>query len=437
MATPVRVEAAGGEYMENVVVLEWSVEPGATVTAGDTLVTVETAKAATEIPAPVDGFLTAIFAEPGMEVPLSAVLGLIGTTAEDTAFEAKAEAKGATEGALAKPEPIVREQISSAGAASARRIVASPAARVRARSMGIDLRAVRASSPSGRIKLRDLASTQVLDGGPNMSRTPATALPADEAGRLNVIRSGAPGNIPVVMIHGFGADGPSWSPIERDLARQRPVLRLELPNHGKSPRRRMTSFSELAREIAIAFDDLQLPTVHLVGHSLGGACALALADIRPKRIASLALIAPAGLGPRIDGDFIEGFAGASSPVSLGPWLRHMVADPKIIGDDFVRAAMASRADPDQRAAQRQMARDLFPDSTQSFDLRAALERLTCPTRTIWGKADAILPWQQALSVPGEIALHLLATTGHVPHLEKPEVVAKILRDHFASTETRP
>ena len=434
MATPVRVEAAGGEYMENVVVLEWSVEPGGTVTAGETLVTVETAKAATEIPAPVDGFLTAIFAEPGMEVPLSAVLGLIGATADDTAFEAE----GVSQAALAEPEPVMREPIGSgtAGAAPAQRIVASPAARVRAQSMGVDLRAVRASSPSGRIKLRDLASTPVLDGGPGMSRGPATALPADEAGPLSVLRSGAPGNIPVVMIHGFGADGPSWSPIERDLARQRPVFRLELPNHGKSPRRRMATFADLAREVATAFDDLQLPIVHLVGHSLGAACALALADIRPKRIASLALIAPAGLGPRIDGDFIEGFAGASSPASLGPWLRHMVADPKTIGDDFVRAAMASRADPCQRAAQRQMARDLFPDSTQSFDLHAALERLTCPTRTIWGKADAVLPWQQVLSVPGGIALHLLAATGHVPHLEKPEAVAEILRDHFAGAEKR-
>lgn len=435
MATPVTVQTAGGEYMENVVVLEWSVAPGGTVTAGDTLVTVETAKAATEIPAPVDGFLTAIFAEAGMEVPLSSVLGLIGETAEDIAFGAE----GGSEAGLAEPLPELPEPAGSCAesAVRAQRIIASPAARVRARSMGIDLRAVRANSPSGRIKLRDLTSTPGLDRGQSMPQVLATALPSDESGPLNAVRSGSLGNIPVVMIHGFGADSASWSPIERNLARQRLVFRLELPNHGKSPRRRMATFAELAREIAIAFDDLQLPAAHLVGHSLGGACAIALADIRPKRIASLTLLAPAGLGPGIDGDFVDGFAGASSPASLGPWMRHMVADPKIIGDDFVRAAMGSRANPDQRAAQRQMARDLFPDSTQSFNLRPALERLTCPTRVIWGKADAILHWQQALSAPGEIALHLLAATGHVPHLENPNAVAAILRIHFAGAESKP
>jgi pyruvate dehydrogenase E2 component (dihydrolipoamide acetyltransferase) len=403
--------------MESVVVLEWTAKVGDAVKAGDLLVTVETAKAATEIEVPCDGFLTAILAETGSEVPLSAVLGLIGATAEDTAFDDEVPKAAAAKPTPAAPLTAVVQTAPMAG----NRLIISPAARNRALRQGIDLHGLRASSPSGRIKLRDLEQQPVR-------QSPALApLPPDDYGPLKIYRSGPKTGTPLVMIHGFGADAQSWFLIERDLARGNPVIRIDLPNHGQSPKRRVGNFASLARDITAAFDALHLESAHLIGHSLGGACALALSDIRPRQIASLTLLAPGGLGAAINGDFIDGLARASRPESLGPWLRLMVADPQMIGDDFVAAAMASRADTGSRAAQVQMARDLFPDATQGFDLRAALTRLQCPTRILWGRADAVLPWQQALAAPGRVSLHLFDATGHVPQIERTDEVLAILR----------
>jgi pyruvate dehydrogenase E2 component (dihydrolipoamide acetyltransferase) len=421
MAKPITIDSAGGEYMESVVVLEWAASVGDAVRAGDVLVTVETAKAATEIEAPEDGFLTAIFAEAGSEVPLSAILGLIGATAEDADHAAPSEAA-----TVETPQPVAAQPQPSGSDMPPQyhqRQIASPAARRLALQRGIDLRTLRASSPSGRIKLRDLALPTMAVGA---ERLP-DGVPPDDHGPLKVHRSGPSTGIPVVMIHGFGADAQSWYPVERELARRHPVLRIDLPNHGQSPKRRTASFASLARAVVEAFDALHLGAAHLVGHSLGGACALALTDIRPRSARSLTLLAPGGLGPLVNGDFIAGFARASQTESLGPWLRVMVADPRLIGDDFVAAAMTSRRDPLLRAAQVQMGTDLFPDGTQSFDLRAALDRVACPTRLLWGRADAILPWRQALSAPGRVALHLFEGVGHVPHLERTDDVLHILR----------
>lgn len=426
MATPIKVDSAGGEYMESVVVLEWAAGIGDAVRAGDLLVTVETAKAATEIDAPVDGFLTAIFAEPGAEVPLSAIMGLIGATVDDTAHDA-APAEAPTPAAAVEAAPAAAPAVelppAATGVAPAR-LVVSPAARKQAVALGIDLRALRPSSPSGRIKLRD------LDQPATPIDPPAPGLPPDQVGPLKIHRSGAATGTPVLMIHGFGADAQSWYPLDRELGRNHPVIRIDLPNHGGSPRRRIAGFAALSREIVAAFDELHLEKVHLVGHSLGGAAALALADIRARRIASLALLAPGGLGAEINGAFLAGMTRASRPESLGPWLRTMVADPALIGEDFVAAAMTGR-DAGLRAAQAQMAQDLFPDGTQGFDLRAAMERLDCPTRLIWGRDDKVLPWQQALGAPGRVGVHLFARTGHVPQLERPEDVLRILRAQIA------
>jgi pimeloyl-ACP methyl ester carboxylesterase len=81
-----------------------------------------------------------------------------------------------------------------------------------------------------------------------------------------------------------------------------------------------------------------------------------------------------------------------------------------------------------------MGRDLFSDATQTFDLRAALERVQCPTRIIWGRADAVVPWRPVLSAPGRVGLHLFDGIGHVPQLERTEEVVAIILANIAAGE---
>ena len=433
MATPITIGSAGGEYMEAVVILEWAAAPGDPVREGDVIVTVETAKAATEIEAPCGGVLSAVFAEPGAEVPVSEVLGLIGTDVTDTRFDAPPDPDGAAIPTTDDRQPVGRVDLAPVTepvkfAPTSVRILASPAARIFAREANIDLSQFRPTSPTGRIKLRDLAQALPVTAPACLETLSFT----DDHGPLRIHSSGTDTGTPVFLIHGFGSDAMSWFPVERTLARKHPVFGLDLPNHGASPKRRITGFPRLAREVVEAFDALDLDSVHIVGHSLGGACALALADVRPRRVASLSLIAPAGLGPVIDAGFIKGLAAASRPESLEQWLKHMVADRRIIDQAFVHAAMASRSDPALRAAQQAMAETIFPDGTQGFDLTAALERLTCPARVICGKADRIIKWRDALRAPGHVGLHFLPGIGHVPQLEATELTLQILQSHFRS-----
>jgi pimeloyl-ACP methyl ester carboxylesterase len=63
-----------------------------------------------------------------------------------------------------------------------------------------------------------------------------------------------------------------------------------------------------------------------------------------------------------------------------------------------------------------------------------LARLQTPTCLIWGKQDHILPWRQALAADGEIAMHLLSGAGHVPQIECPDRVARIIARHQAMAE---
>jgi len=403
----------------------WHVEEGAKVAKGDPIFDIETDKAAMEVEAPADGTLHHPVPE-GAEVPIGAPVAWLYGEDEEIG-EPPAEQAQKLEVSTKTPNgesdtvtPTARPSAPDTEAAEQDKPRATPKARKLARDNGVDLSGIEGTGPRGRIQAADVI---VLDDTPRQA--PASAAFTDEAGPLSVIRSKGGTGMPIVLIHGFANEAAAWSPIEAHLT-GRPLIRIELPCHGKSPKRRVTGFADLVSDIRRALDDLDLQTTHLVGHSLGGAVALAIADTRASRIDSLTLIAPAGFGPDINGAVLDGIGRATRAESLGPWLRQLVADETVITDRYVRAAMMSRKDPALRAAQRAMADALFPDATQAFDLRPALSRIAIPTRIIWGKRDGIIPWRHALGAPGRVGLHLFDGLGHLPHMESPDAIGQCI-----------
>ena len=123
---------------------------------------------------------------------------------------------------------------------------------------------------------------------------------------------GSGDGVPVLLLHGFGADLNSWMFTQPALAEGRRTFALDLPGHGGSSKD--VGAGDAARftdAVEAALAALEIERVHLVGHSMGGAVAVSLAARRPERVATLTLIAPAGLGPEINGGFIDGFVRAS------------------------------------------------------------------------------------------------------------------------------
>lgn len=418
--TDITVVGAGGEYMESVVVVAWHKQPGETVAAGEIIVTVETAKAATDIEAPSSGVLEAIRAKVGEEVAVGSVLGSI---ADGSAAPAPKAAPSASLSAAVTPVAAASAPVSARPAGG--RVKASPLARRVAAERGIDLAALTASSPSGRIKLRDVPQSRMTAAGP-------VAAAAATSGAVNIVRRGSGSGAPFVFLHGFGADGPSWQPLLAALGPDSAAVLVDLPGHGRSPALPgRCDLPALAAAVGAALSEAGIEECHLVGHSLGGALALALTEAGRIAPRSLTLLAPAGLGPEIDGDFLEGYGRATRPESLQPWLARLVADATLITPGYVQAVLAARSEA-QRAAQTAIAAAVFPDGTQGFDLRATLRRLTLPVKILWGTSDRIIPMRHALGAGPAAGVHLLPEVGHMPQFEAPALVARLLLQNARS-----
>ncbi|WP_210275461.1 acetoin dehydrogenase dihydrolipoyllysine-residue acetyltransferase subunit [Rhizobium sp. G21] len=416
----------------------WHVAEGDYVEKGAPLFDIETDKAAMEVEAPASGVLRQVNAAPGDRAPVGRVIAYIcppGVQMEH-APSAKPVVARSPHNVVT---PLERSpsfegsqggEVSGSTDARAGGVRATPAARAVARTTSLSLADVAGTGPLGRIQAEDVR--RHLDGMP----APTSSAPSGwspESGPLHVSRRSGKG-VPIVLIHGFAADSPSWTPFERELRLPNPLIRIDLPGHGKSPMLKIGGFAELAKLVGRAvYAEAGSGPIHLVGHSLGGAVAIAVADIRPKMIASLSLLAPGGLGPEIDGPALQGIARATRAESLAPWLRRLTAYPEGVSDDYAKAAMRARTAPRLRSYQSDLCDVLFPDGVQSFDLRPAVGRLTAPTVMVWGKRDHILPMRHALAVDGDFGIHLLNNTGHTPQIECPERLARIIRRHIVST----
>jgi pyruvate dehydrogenase E2 component (dihydrolipoamide acetyltransferase) len=412
----------------------WHVSEGEIVQCGAALFDIETDKAAMEVEAPATGRLHHIAAKVGDKVPVGSTLAWIYP---DGMAAGQAPVRQAAAPVAEKaPQPTVAAFVSKpVQIPTTVGTRATPAARKAARDHGVTLSEVTGTGPLGRVQQADVTGKIVARTAPTASDTPAATGWSRETGPLHISRRNGQGK-PIVLLHGFTADSQSWAPLEKALGPSASLLRIDLPGHGKSPKRQVNSFQDLSRMMVEAFDDATRDSegVHLVGHSLGAALALAMADIRGRRIASLTLIAPAGLGPEIDAAALNGIVRASRVESLAPWLRRLTATPQGISDDYARAAMRARADGALRACQADMAQALFPDGVQAFDLRPALQRVECPIQIIWGRSDHIIPHGHAIRADGEFALHLLAGAGHIPQIECPDWVARMIHRMIRSVE---
>ena len=107
-------------------------------------------------------------------------------------------------------------------------------------------------------------------------------------------RTGA-GPRPLVLLHGLLGSARNLSTLARQLSARNPdltVVAFDLPGHGSSPPLPPDADSDLlARDVLTSAGTLGLaPPLRLVGHSLGGRVALALARREPTAVAAVTLL---------------------------------------------------------------------------------------------------------------------------------------------------
>lgn len=306
------------------------------------------------------------------------------------------------------------------------------------RAIARDLRSGMQAFRSGRLVVRHdlhlgvgfLAATAPRSQGGLRFREVETSL-----GPISTMEAGA--GSAAILLHGLGATKASFLPTLGALADRHRVIAIDLPGFGDSVKPVGAAYDApfFARSVLALLDALGLETASLVGNSMGGRVALEAGLLHPERVHRLVLLAPAVAWLRRD----ERLAGLLRllPPQLGllqpapraivePLVRRMIPGAEkgsaAAGvDEFLRSYLEPRG----RAAFYAAARNIFLDEPHGQDgFWTRLPALSVPSLFVWGRRDELVPIAFARHVREALpaARHLELDSGHVPQLERPQLV---------------
>jgi pyruvate dehydrogenase E2 component (dihydrolipoamide acetyltransferase) len=254
---------------------------------------------------------------------------------------------------------------------------------------------------------------------------------------------------PVLFLHGFGGDLDNWLFNLDAVAAHSSVIAIDLPGHGQSGVQMPTAVSSaqvradetqagqtLSRFAAFVLhllDQIDVERVHAVGHSMGGAIAAQMALTAPDRVASLVLIAPAGLGAEINTAYLSGFVAASSRRELKPVVEQLFAEPNLVSRQLLDDLLKYKRLDGVSALLTQLGADLFGGGTQTALPVAQLAGSAIPTTLIWGREDRIIPAAQAAAAGSSASVHVLDGAGHMVMMEKASEVNALIAAQLRST----
>ncbi len=397
-----------GEVSDAARVVSWLVQPGQAYTAGQTLFELETDKSIIEIAAEEDGTLVEhCVAEGDMLEPqgIYAKAQVEGEAPETGAPQpSQADAVADTPSPADTTTATAMASITTSAPASrpaaqpGARIPSTPAARRLAREHNLHLDAIPAQTH--RLQLADVQAHLNATGGAG-ERPPR-----------------------IVLIHGIFGDATAWSGLQSQLRRQSlPVETLELPGHGDN-QQELSQLDDIVEDCARRLKSGASGPMVLVGHSFGGLVAAHLARRTDLPVHSLILIAPAGMGTRINQDFLDGMLHARTPQALQRELNRLTSESVPLSE---KQLLDMLAHIDRRKDTLSgISAELAQEGVQQHHLLPVLEQLNMPVTLIQGRQDDIVRWQDALDAPAQTSLHLLADAGHMPQWEKPGLVARLV-----------
>ncbi|GAB3581136.1 alpha/beta fold hydrolase [Calidifontibacter terrae] len=243
---------------------------------------------------------------------------------------------------------------------------------------------------------------------------------------------------PIVLIHGIGHRWQAFHDVLPLLAQEHEVIAIDLPGFGQSPASESYDMDDWCDQFEEFFAELGLGRPMVVGNSLGGLVGLELAQ--RGAVSAVVALSPAGfmggLGRVVAGSVLVGLKLAShAPM---PMIRLVSRTPAL----RKLSMMSLYAHPEKLTAQDALDDTLSLRRAPGFWpvlLRGAGRDFTgnpkVPVAVGWGDKDRLLLPRQAKTAARRMPnarIEPLRDCGHVPMLDHPEAVVKLVRSVIAN-----
>ncbi|MEM8653738.1 MAG: alpha/beta fold hydrolase [Pseudomonadota bacterium] len=234
---------------------------------------------------------------------------------------------------------------------------------------------------------------------------------------------------PIVLVHGFLGGSAQWQGQVAALSDICNVVTVDLPGFGAmSDMSPIPSIGGMADWVLTQLTQRDIEQCHLLGHSMGGMVAQAMAVRAPSRIATLILYATGPLGT-IPGRFETMAQSKARAHTDGPAATAKRIAAKWFAQGSQSPAYKLCADIACQASADAIRAGL--DAMDGWSGEDHLPRLSHETLIIWGDLDRSYPWDQISRLWQDIpkaSLAIVPRCGHAVHLENPPVFNMHVRD---------
>lgn len=229
---------------------------------------------------------------------------------------------------------------------------------------------------------------------------------------------------PMVLLHGWGFDHQIWMPWVTRLVNdtdEKPYrfYLVDLPGFGQSPPMSWEAFKTQL------FDQLPDQFI-LMGWSMGGMMATRLALESPERVAHVINVASS---PRFTA--AAGWYGVAAQV-LDEFYQRFLSHPKRTQQHFIRTQLQGQSLPPTllqiKASDEGLKQGL--ELLKNWDLREKLSTIRVPVTYIWGRLDALIPFQMMPIMQQQypdFKYFMIEKTAHIPFLDHQDEFTACLR----------
>lgn len=244
----------------------------------------------------------------------------------------------------------------------------------------------------------------------------------------------------LVLVMGLGGHASEWGgAFIADLASDRRAVLMDNRGIAQSQTTAQNwTLQDMAADVVAVIDALGLPNVHLAGTSMGGMIAQLVAAEHPARVSRLVLLSTSFGGHESILPEPRAAAVLAPPPSMSiaeqrrQGLRALTTDA--FAEDHAELIELLVAQRERIPTPGHTFKVQF-DAVLQSDRSEIVNRIRCPTLVIHGDQDPLIPVENgrrlAKRIPGA-KFELLEGCGHLPHLERPEESARLIREFLAA-----
>jgi abhydrolase domain-containing protein 6 len=242
----------------------------------------------------------------------------------------------------------------------------------------------------------------------------------------------------ILLIHGFAANKDTWIRFAKYLTNDYHVVIPDVAGFGESSQIQNESYTaeNQLKRIDRFTEALKLERFHVAGNSMGGMLAAMYGAKYPRKVLTLALLAPVGVGSPNPSEVAILLRKGTNPLLTGNaedfdrLIKLCFAEPPFIPSQFKKVLAADAV------AHRDFNKKIWDDLVGNLANEAASSRenllipslpeIQAPVLIIWGDADKVLDVGGVSVLEKNLKNYktvIMKNTGHAPMLEKPQETA--------------